>query len=223
MTSSLESLYTYKQKIVKVKNLYHTVKGSSDDSSGVSWFDQKLIEGLPNILEILKELQTNLSDVFSLYEPILNGIYSNLINQTTDDSDYILCLNILDNLLNDINYRIKTTEAKNQHTRFACIKLSFEDNYSMYYKNEDGYEFEVRTIMYDKKNGIDYIVFTDYYDREYEDRYFIAHYVCVSNDTAYLFPVSSKEKEHYIEDIKLYDEELFDEVDEILDYFDLYY
>lgn len=219
MKISLDSLYTYK-KIVKVKNLFHTVKKPYDDSSGVSWFDQKLIEGLPNILELLKEIQTNLSDIFSLYEPILNGIYSNLINKTVDDSDYRLCLNIIDDLLSNINYRIKTTEADTQHTRYACIKLSSEDDYDKFC-NEDGFDFEIRSIMYDTKYGIDYIVFTDYQDREYEDRYFVAHYVSVGNDTAFLFPVSSKEKEHYAADIELYDE-LFEIVDEIFDYFDYY-
>lgn len=214
MSESLNALYSYKKGLVKVKNLFRTTSRYNNPDS----FDKTLMDGLSNILEFMDKIKKNISDVFSVHEDVLTGIHSSLQNYTVDDSEFSLCMNIVDDLLNNINYQIKTTEADLRHLKYERMKLFEEDHYSFCLKNKDGIDLEIRTIMYDEEYGIDYVVFTDYQDREYEDRYFVATYIELSEDTAVLFSVTPEEKEHYIADIALYDE-----IDEVLDYFDYYY
>ncbi len=209
MTPSLNSLYSYKKEIVKVKNLYY--------DCNTSLFNEKLTEGLLSVFCVLDELKTNTSDIFSFHELLLKNTYNELKDGTLDSTGRILCMNIIDDLLNNINCRIKTIEINNKHSRTDCLKLYQEDRYSLYYINDEGFIFEVRTFMYDREYGIDYIVFTDYYDRDDQERYFIANYVEESNDSIILYPIAPEDEQHYLDDVALYDE-----LDEVFNYFDFY-
>lgn len=223
MKLSLKSLYSYKIDIISVKNMYYTESFHSDNSYNNALSIQKLVERLSRLIVITKELQLSLSKVFYLHEVTLTELKSEINIDSIDSFDFELCMKTVDDILNNINYRIKTLEAEKQGINPAQIEQYWEDNYSLYYKNMDGFDFEVRYTMYDLKYGIDYTVFTDYYDRENENRYFIATVVPLDDENVLLFPVFPEEKEHYLKDIKIFDDELFDEVDEILDYFDFYY
>lgn len=219
MKLSSKSLYSYKKDIVSVKNMYYTVSFHSDDDEKNTVSIDKLKNGLSRIIEISKKLQTSISEIFSFHTFTLTELLPTIDYDDIDSFDFELCMNTVGDLLNNINIWIK----EEQGYKPTRIKQYWDDNDTLYYENEDSFKFDVRFVMYDRKFGIDYAVFTDYYDRDDEYRYFIATVVPLDDENVLLFPVSSKEKEHYIEDIKIFDEELFDEVNEILDYFDFYY
>ena len=214
MSVSLSTLCLYKKEIVKVKNLYFTRIEPLDSSCGITSFEKGIIEEFPKVLSVVKELKEHVSDVYSLYESIIIDIILSLKEESLDSFDSMYCFNVIDDLLNNINYQIKTEEVERNNAKSVHMKLYQED----YFINEDGFEFEIRFYLYDEEYGIDYVVFTDYQDREDEDRYFLATFVRLSNDNFLLFSVTPEEKKHYITDIAL-----VDEIYEVLDYFDLYY
>jgi hypothetical protein len=214
MLKSLNALYSYKKELVKIKNLFRLTSRYKDSVS----FDKTLMDGLSNILGFMGKIKKNISDIFAIHEDILKKLYLSLKNCDVDKSDFILCMNTVDDLLNSINYQIKTIEADMHHMEYECMELFWEDHYTQCLRNKEGIDLEIRTKMYDKEYGIDYVVFTDYQDREYEERYFVATYIELSENAAVIFSITPEEKEHYIADIALYDE-----IDEVLDYFDFYY
>jgi hypothetical protein len=212
-----ENLYLFQREIAKVVNLLYIIIDRCQNSYSTSITKKAILKSLLHLNDLAKNLKTSDFETFCLHEAGIAELRTRVKSKDADVTDYKLGVVILEDILNSVNYQIKTAEAKENNIKPAFMKCWTVDRISHFYTNESGKDFEVLSTIYDDELGVSYTIFTDFADDEFGKlRYFIATYVKVGAGV-YVFPLTEEEKDSILLDVW----NLYNTID-ILNYYEYY-
>lgn len=196
--NSNDNLYLYQKETAKAVDLFYKIINQYKNSYSTSITEKRILKSLSHLNSLSKDLQTLDKEPFCRQKASITELQTRLKSENADITDYKLGVVILEDILNYVNYQIKTKEAEESNIKPAFMKRWTLDRISHFYTNESGKDFEVLSTIYDNILGVSYTIFTDYADDEFGKlRYFIGTYVKIGAGI-YIFPLTKEEADHIL-------------------------
>lgn len=149
---SKDNLYLFQRETAKAVDLFYRIINQYKNSYSTSITANRLLKSLLRLNSLSKDLQAPGNETFCLYETGITELRTRLKSENVDVTDYKLGVVILEDILNHVNYIIKTAEAEENNIKPAFMKCWTLDRVFHFYPNESGKVFEVLSTIYDRRN-----------------------------------------------------------------------